>query len=120
MTPSARQSEALQWGYSLANVSEMVTPCLEAAGISSLLEIGSFRGELTEKLLEWADGSGCQVSTVEPLPPDDLLDLVRRRPELTLIKDTGVGALEGSEFASRTRSSSTATTTTTRCPVNSR
>ena len=78
MTPSARQSEALQWGYSLANVSEMVTPCLDAAGITSLLEIGSFRGELTEKLLEWAEGSGCQVSTVEPLPPDDLLDLARR------------------------------------------
>ena len=94
MAASPKQSEALQWGYSLENVSEMVTPCLDAAGVSTLLEIGSFRGELTEKLLEWADGPGCSISTVEPLPPQDLLDLVKRRPELTLIEDTGVGALE--------------------------
>ncbi len=38
--------------------------------------------------------SGAEISTVEPLPPNDLLDLVKRRPELTLIEDTGVGALE--------------------------
>ncbi len=97
MAESAKQSEALQWGYSLENVSEMITPCLDAAGVSSLLEIGSFRGELTERLLEWAEGPGCSVSTVEPLPPQDLLDLAGRRPELTLIEDTGVGALEALE-----------------------
>ena len=88
-------AEALQWGYSLANVIEIMTPCLDAAGVTSLLEIGSFRGELTEELLDWAAESGSTIATVEPLPPDDLLDLKRRRPELDLIEDTGVGALEG-------------------------
>lgn len=88
-------TEALQWGYSLANVSEIMTPCLDAAGVSTLMEIGSFRGELTEELLKWADGSGCRIATVEPLPPADLLDLKKRRPELELIEDTGTGALEG-------------------------
>jgi len=93
MTPSQNQSEALQWGYSLANVTEIIRPCLDAAGTRSLLEIGSFRGELTEELLIWAEERGSSVTTVEPLPPDDLRDLARRRPELSLIEDTGVGAL---------------------------
>ncbi len=92
---SEQVTEALQWGYSLANVIEIMTPTLDAAGVTSLLEIGSFRGELTEELLKWADRSGASVATVEPLPPDDLLDLKARRPELELIEDTGVGALEG-------------------------
>ena len=97
MTPSQNQSEALQWGYSLANVTEIIRPCLDAAGTRSLLEIGSFRGELTEELLIWAEESGSSVTTVEPLPPDDLRDLARRRPELSLIEDTGAGALESLE-----------------------
>jgi len=97
MTPSQNQSEALQWGYSLANVTEIIRPCLDAAGTRSLLEIGSFRGELTEELLIWAEESGSSVTTVEPLPPDDLRDLARRRPELSLIEDTGIGALESLE-----------------------
>ncbi len=94
-TQTEQVTEALQWGYSLANVSEIMTPCLDAAGVKTLMEIGSFRGELTEELLKWAEGSGCDVSTVEPLPPADLLDLKARRPELELIEDTGTGALEG-------------------------
>jgi len=94
MTPDPPQPEALQWGYSLANFGEIMQPCLDAAGTTSLLEIGSFRGELTEELLIWAEKSGSSITTVEPLPPDDLLDLVKRRPELKLIEDTGVGALD--------------------------
>ncbi len=93
MNASPDNSEALQWGYSLANVVEIISPCFDAAGTRSLLEIGSFRGELTEELLIWAEGSGSTIATVEPLPPDDLRDLARRRPELELIEDTGVGAL---------------------------
>lgn len=91
-------TEALQWGYSLANVSEFMNPCLDAASVRSLLEIGSYRGELTEELLKWADGSGAKIATVEPLPPPDLLDLKKRRPELELIEDTGTPALEGLEL----------------------
>jgi hypothetical protein len=91
------KTDALQWGYSLANVSEIMQPCLDAAGTRTLLEIGSFRGELTEELLNWAKRSGAEIATVEPLPPDDLLALAERHPELTLIEDTGTGAIEGLE-----------------------
>ena len=69
MTPDSPQPEALQWGYSLANFGEIMQPCLDAAGTTSLLEIGSFRGELTEELLIWAEKSGSLIATVEPLPP---------------------------------------------------
>ena len=48
MENNAQVTDALQWGYSLANVSEIMTPCLDAAGVKSLLEIGSYAGELTE------------------------------------------------------------------------
>jgi hypothetical protein len=94
MHSAPKPSDALQWGYSLANVSEIMEPCLDAAGTRSLLEIGSFRGELTERLLGWAEGSGAAIATVEPLPPDDLRELAKRHPELTLVEDTGVGALQ--------------------------
>ena len=72
MENNGQVTDALQWGYSLANVSEIMTPCLDAAGVKSLLEIGAYAGELTETLLEWAEGSGATVATVEPLPPDRL------------------------------------------------
>jgi len=85
----------IQWGYSLENVAEIMQPCLEARGTKTLLEIGSFAGELTESLLGWGTPQGVAISTVEPLPPPELRSVVERHPELTLIEDTGVGALEG-------------------------
>ena len=89
-------TEALQWGYSLANVSEIMTPCLDAAGVKSLLEIGSYRGELTEELLKWAEGPAaasprsnrCRRPSARP---------EEAPPRTELIEDTGVGALEGLE-----------------------
>jgi hypothetical protein len=85
----------IQWGYSLENVAEIMQPCLEARGTTTLLEIGSFAGELTESLLGWGTPKGVKISTVEPLPPPELREVVERHPELTLIEDTGVGALDG-------------------------
>lgn len=97
MTPEndqTREQNPIQWGYSLENVAEIMLPCLEAAKVESLLEIGSFAGELTETLLEWGTPRGVEISTVEPLPPEELRGVVSRHPELTLIEDTGVGALD--------------------------
>jgi hypothetical protein len=95
MSPENTESDAIQWGYSLENVAEIMQPCLEARGTRSLLEIGSFAGELTESLLEWGTPKGVEISTVEPLPPEELRGVLSRHPELTLIEDTGVGALSG-------------------------
>lgn len=86
--------DPIQWGYSLENVAEILLPCLEAGGTRSLLEIGAFAGELTETLLEWGTPNGIEIGTVEPLPPEELRAVASRHPELNLIEDTGVGALE--------------------------
>ena len=47
-------TDPMQLGYSLANVRELLLSCLDAAEVRSVLEIGSFEGELTEFLLDWA------------------------------------------------------------------
>jgi len=80
-------------GYSLANVAEILFPCLEAVAPSSVLEIGAYRGELTEVLLDWAEGRGVKVATVEPLPPPEVLEVKSRHPELELLRETSHEAL---------------------------
>ena len=95
MTDTPRVQDPLGWGYSLANVIELLTACLEAVPTRKVLEVGSFEGELTRDLLTWADRHGATVATVDPLPPDRLLELVAERPDLELIEATGVAALAG-------------------------
>jgi hypothetical protein len=83
-----RVNDALQWGYSLSNVREILLPCLDAIEARSVLEIGAFEGDLTADLLDWAEGAGATVAGMDPLPPDRLRELSARRPELDLIEET--------------------------------
>jgi hypothetical protein len=75
-----------QAGYTLANVAELLLPCLDAAGARTVLEVGAFRGELTLELLDWAAGSGARITAIDPEPPDELLELATARPELELLR----------------------------------
>lgn len=77
-----------QVGYSLANVGELMTACLDAVRARSVLEIGAYRGELTALLLEWADGSGGSVAAIDPLPTDELRAVASDHPELELLEET--------------------------------
>jgi SAM-dependent methyltransferase len=79
--------------YSLANLAGILIPCLEAAGASSVLEIGAFRGELTSELLEWAGGGGARVTAVDPEPQAELLELADQHPELELVLEMSHEAL---------------------------
>jgi hypothetical protein len=90
-------TDPMKLGYSLANVRELLLACLDAAGAKSVLEIGSYEGELTEFLLDWAKESGATVAGLDPLPPDLLRDLAARRPELELIEETSHDHLAGVE-----------------------
>jgi hypothetical protein len=81
------------WGYSLANLTEIMFPCLEAARSRSVVEVGAYRGELTRELLDWAAGAEAKVIAVDPDPPDELLQLAAQRPELELIRETSHEAL---------------------------
>ncbi len=81
------------WGYSLANLTEIMFPCLDAVGAGSVVEIGAYRGELTRELLRWAAGAGARVTAVDPEPPPELLKLADDHPELELVRQTSHDAL---------------------------
>ena len=82
-----------KWDYSLANLAEILFPCLEAAAARSVLEIGAYRGRLTRRLLDWAAGTDARVIAVDPEPEPELLQLAEERPELELVLETSHDAL---------------------------
>jgi hypothetical protein len=89
----ARASDQHQLGYSLANVSELLLGCLDAAGAKAVLEVGAFEGELTEVLLDWGRRSNALIVALEPDPPAALRELSERCPELELRAETSLEAL---------------------------
>jgi Methyltransferase domain len=86
-------------GYSLGNFYEIWGPCFEAAGVSSVIEVGAERGRLTQELLRWAAPSGARVTAIEPDPISDLLELVGEYPDLEIVEETSLEALEHLEIA---------------------
>ncbi|MGH2991869.1 MAG: class I SAM-dependent methyltransferase [Solirubrobacterales bacterium] len=93
MENELRGNDPGYWGHSLANLAELMFPLLDAAGTRSVLEIGSYEGDLTRELLRWSSRSGGSVAAIEPKPPDLLLELAREHPELELIRETSHEAL---------------------------
>jgi hypothetical protein len=91
--PANQVTDPLKWGYSLANVREILIACLEARGARTVLEIGAYEGDLTAELLDWAAGSGARIAGMDPLPPDRLRELAAARPELELIEQTSLDHL---------------------------
>ena len=81
------------WGNSLVANAEVIIPCLDAAGATSVGEVGSYAGDLTRLLLEWAGQRGATVWAIDPMPQPGLEELERERPDLELIRETSVDAL---------------------------
>ena len=81
---AARLQDPPGWGYSLANVRELIVACLDAVEPRRLLEIGAFEGDLTVELLDWAKGKGVAIETVDPVPPPKLVEREAEHPELVL------------------------------------
>jgi hypothetical protein len=78
----------------LANLSEMVFACLEAAGARSVTEIGAEHGLFTKELLAWGQGAGVErVIAVDPAPRHRLRALAEAHPELELVVATSHDAL---------------------------
>src|SRR3982074_1199403 len=82
-----------RWGVSLAQMSELLLPCLEAVGATSVAEVGAFAGDLTRVLVDWAAGIGARVQAIDPAPQDALTQLARAAPVLELIRETSLKAL---------------------------
>jgi len=86
-------SDPDRWGTSLAQSAEIMLPCLDAAGVRTIAEVGAFAGDLTRVLVDWAAGAGARVAAIDPAPQPGLLALEREHPELELIRDTSLAAL---------------------------
>ena len=87
--------DPLKWGYSLSNVREILLPCLDSIQAADVLEIGSFKGELTADLIAWGNRSGARIAGVDPLPPDELRALAAAHPDFELIERTSHEVLAG-------------------------
>jgi hypothetical protein len=86
-------SDPDRWGTSMAQSAELILPCLDAAGVRSIAELGAFAGDLTRVLVDWADTAGARVAAVDPSPQEGLVALARERPGLELIRETSLAAL---------------------------
>jgi hypothetical protein len=82
-----------RWGASLINASEILFPCLHAAGAKSVAEVGAYAGDLTAELIRWADGAGARVIAIDPTPEPQLVELAERRDDIELIRETSHDAL---------------------------
>ncbi len=77
----------------LAGFSEVLFGCLEAVSPKSVIEVGAYRGEFTRELLAWGAEGGVAVTAIEPSPPQELIALAERHPELELIRKPSLEAL---------------------------
>ena len=77
----------------MAQLGEILLPCLDAAGVRSVLEVGAFAGDLTRVLVDWAAAHGARVAAIDPSPQEGLLELAAAHPELELIRETSLQAL---------------------------
>jgi hypothetical protein len=82
------------WGPSLLTNAELVLAALEISQARSVAEIGAYAGDFTRLLLLWAEPRGAKVLAIDPSPQPELAQLAQERPELELIQDTSLAALE--------------------------
>jgi Methyltransferase domain len=87
------------WCASLLHNAELLLGCLDAAHCTSVAEVGAFMGELTRLLMLWADSAGATVVAIDPSPHPDLEQLESERADLTLIRETSIGALAHIELS---------------------
>jgi hypothetical protein len=83
------------WGPSLLTNAEIVLACLEISHARSVAEIGAYAGDFTQLLLRWAEPAGARVVAIDPSPQPELVQLAQEHPELELIQETSLSALEG-------------------------
>jgi Methyltransferase domain len=82
-----------RWGVSLAQMAHIMLPCLDAAGVKSIAEIGAYAGDLTRVLIVWSILAGARVVAIDPTPQPGLEALAADHSELELIRSTSVEAL---------------------------
>lgn len=81
------------WSTSLANVAEVMIPCLDIVRARSVCEVGAYAGDLTRLLTDWAARSGATVVAIDPAPKPALEELDAQRPQLELVRQTSLDGL---------------------------
>src|SRR5437764_45386 len=82
-----------RWGVSMAQLTEIMLPCLDAAGARSVAEIGAYAGDLTRVLVAWANRADARVVAIDPTPQPGLELLADEEPRLELLRQTSLDAL---------------------------
>jgi hypothetical protein len=80
--------------FSLVPLTDVVLAVLDARAPASVVEVGADRGDFTRELLAWAERTGARVTAIDPRPKRELIELADERPELTLIRERSLDALE--------------------------
>ena len=80
-------SDPQRSGHSLANLWELSRGCLDAREAKSVAEIGAFAGDLTRRLLDWAEPAGARIIAIDPFAHPWLVELAKERPELDLVAE---------------------------------
>lgn len=80
--------------YSLREFAEIIFSCFDAAGVETVVEIGSEAGGFTGQLVEWTRARGGRLVTIDPAPSQAVRDFVAGFGEGTqLIEDLSIPAL---------------------------
>jgi len=82
-----------RWGHSLGNLAEIWMPCLDAAGPGTLIEVGAYAGDVTRLLVEWAQGTGGRIFSIDPDPQPQLVRLAEESGVVELVRSTSLEAL---------------------------
>jgi hypothetical protein len=83
--------------YSLAELADVIFTAFEVAGVRSVVEIGAEAGDFTRLLLDWTDGRGGRLVSVDPAPSDAVRAMAASAPRMTLVEDISHRALDGLE-----------------------
>ncbi len=79
--------------HSMAELSEIILPALELADASTLVEVGSEGGVMTERLLAYTAQRGGSLFSIDPQPSAHAEELFAAHPHGTLLRETSVEAL---------------------------
>lgn len=85
--------------HSMAELREVILPCLDMAGARSVVEVGAEDGIFTRELLAWAEQRDGSIQCVDPRPSPGLVELCEGSTLATLVQQRSPAALEGLEHA---------------------
>ena len=93
MSPDPYEHDPQRWGVSMAQSAELLLACLNAAGATSVVEVGAYAGDLTRVLVDWAAGGGATITAVDPAPQPGLEALASGHERLRLVRESSLTAL---------------------------